>query len=111
MTQRFIIDAQLPPALADHLNAKGMEAEHVNRIGLGAASDAAIWQRAIASRAVLITKDRDFAELATHLPNGTQVVWIRLGNVTNEVLWRSLEPLLPEILAALSAGERMIEIA
>ncbi|MGQ3285273.1 DUF5615 family PIN-like protein [Bosea sp. (in: a-proteobacteria)] len=45
MTPRFLIDAQLPPALAERLAAAGFEASHVHRIGLGGASDLAIWRQ------------------------------------------------------------------
>jgi predicted nuclease of predicted toxin-antitoxin system len=40
---RFIVDAQLPPALARWLAAKGHEAEHVADQQMEAASDTAIW--------------------------------------------------------------------
>ena len=57
---RFLIDAQLPPALADRLTETGHEAHHVHRIGMGAASDRAVWQHACAIGATLISKDIDF---------------------------------------------------
>lgn len=37
-------------------------------------------------------------------------IWIRIGNVTNAALWRVQEPTLPQIVAALEAGERIVEI-
>jgi len=40
---RFLVDAQLPPALARWLSGKGHEAEHVADRQMEAASDAAIW--------------------------------------------------------------------
>jgi predicted nuclease of predicted toxin-antitoxin system len=40
---RFLVDAQLPPELARRLSRLGYQADHVNRIGLGAAGDVAIW--------------------------------------------------------------------
>ena len=107
---RFLIDAQLPPALAKHLEAAGHEAEHVNAIGLEVASDAAIWRHAIRVGAAIVSKDEDFVQLAQLNPSGPQVVWVRLGNTTNKALWRVLGPLLPEIVAALENGERLIEI-
>ena len=110
MTPRFLIDAQLPPALAERLASVGFEASHVNRIGLGAASDLAIWRRAPALADALITKDIDFVQLARSDAAGVAVIWIRIGNVTNAALWRVLEPALPEIVAALRAGERIVEI-
>ena len=39
---RFLVDAQLPPALALWLAAMGHEADHVADKGMQAASDAAI---------------------------------------------------------------------
>lgn len=110
MTPRFLIDAQLPPALAERLAAAGFEASHVDRIGLGGASDLAIWRQAPALADALITKDVDFVQLARSDATGVAVIWIRIGNVTNAALWRVLEPALPEIVAALRAGERIVEI-
>ena len=107
---RFLIDAQLPPALASQLTAAGHQAEHVNDIGQGEATDADIWSYANKTQSVIISKDGDFAGLAQSEQLGTQVVWIRLGNASNKALWAALEPLLPEIVAALAADERVIEI-
>jgi predicted nuclease of predicted toxin-antitoxin system len=55
---RFLVDAQLPPALARWLAAKGHEAEHVADRGMQAASDMAIWDKALATSATIVTKDR-----------------------------------------------------
>jgi len=57
VTIHFLIDAQLPPGLARRLAARGYPAEHVNRIGMGAAGDNAIWRHAARTGAALITKD------------------------------------------------------
>jgi len=65
---RFLVDAQLPPGLADRLATRGYLAEHVNRMGLGAASDSALWQHAARVRATLVTKDEDFVDLALRDP-------------------------------------------
>jgi predicted nuclease of predicted toxin-antitoxin system len=107
---RFLIDAQLPPGLALRLTARGFAAEHVNRIGLGNTSDDDIWQYAARTSATLVTKDEDFAALADQEPNGPQVVWIRLGNISNDALWRVIDPLLDEIVHSLNAGERIVEV-
>jgi predicted nuclease of predicted toxin-antitoxin system len=47
---RFLVDAQLPPALARILSAKGFEAEHVYDVQLGTAQDSAIWDYALRRR-------------------------------------------------------------
>jgi predicted nuclease of predicted toxin-antitoxin system len=58
---RFLIDAQLPPALARWLVSVGHEAEHVADRGMQAASDAVIWDLALREHAAIVTKDEDFA--------------------------------------------------
>lgn len=110
MTIHFLIDAQLPPGLVRRLSARGYAADHVNRIGLGAAGDDAIWQHAAQTGATLVTKDEDFAALAVRSASGPQVIWIRVGNISNEALWRAVEPQLAEIVRALNAGERVVEV-
>jgi predicted nuclease of predicted toxin-antitoxin system len=77
---RFLVDAQSPPALARWLAAKGHEAEHVADRGMQAASDATIWDCAIASSAAIVTKDEDFAQRKALIDSGPVVVWIRLPN-------------------------------
>ena len=54
---RFLVDAQLPPALARALSERGHLAEHVADVGLISAADAEILRYAIKHDAVLITKD------------------------------------------------------
>ncbi|MGB7042604.1 MAG: DUF5615 family PIN-like protein, partial [Xanthobacteraceae bacterium] len=85
-------------------------AEHINRVGLGRESDGDIWHYASRTQASLITKDQDFVALANQQKNGPQVIWIRIGNISNEALWRAFEPLLDEIIQALKAGERIVEV-
>jgi len=57
----FLIDAQLPPALASWLIQQGHTAQHVDD-GLRNADDMVIWNHASESGAIVITKDEDFAE-------------------------------------------------
>ena len=107
---RFLVDAQLPPALARWLAAQAHEAEHVADRGMQAASDAAIWDYAIASSAALVTKDEDFAQRKVLTDNGPVVVWIRLPNTRRRDLLAWFEEVLPEVLAALARGETLIEV-
>jgi predicted nuclease of predicted toxin-antitoxin system len=62
---RFLVDAQLPPALAAWLRRKGHEAQTVKDIDLRDADDTSIWSFAAATGAIIVTKDEDFALLAT----------------------------------------------
>ncbi|HEY4775337.1 MAG TPA: DUF5615 family PIN-like protein [Xanthobacteraceae bacterium] len=107
---RFIIDAQLPPALAERLTRQGYPSEHVTRIGLGVAPDEEIWNFITRSGAVLMTKDEDFVTMARAESDGPQVVSIRLGNIANNALWTALERVLDEIIESLNAGETIVEV-
>jgi predicted nuclease of predicted toxin-antitoxin system len=107
---RFLVDAQLPPALARWLAAKGHEAVHVGDLGMQAASDAAIWDYALASSSVIVTKDEDFAQHKVLTDNGPAVVWIRLPNTRRRDLLDWFGTVLPDVLAALARGETLIEV-
>lgn len=106
---RFLIDAQLPPGLPRWLTAKGYPSDHVNDVGLNAATDSAIEAKAREMRAVIWSKDSDFADRSRRTP-GLQVVWLRFGNTANASLRARLVPHLPTIADALERGEPLIEI-
>ena len=106
---RFLVDAQLPPGLARWLAAAGYPSDHVNDLGLGAATDDKIEARARETQAVIWSKDRDFADRARRR-RGLQVVWLRFGNTTNASLQTKLASHMPTIEAALMDGESLIEI-
>lgn len=107
---RFIVDAQLPPALARWLSAQGHEAEHVIDFGKDGTTDREIWDRAKDRGAVIISKDEDFSLLAIQGGIGPQVIWIRTGNIRRVALISWFEKILPSILTAIQRGERVIEI-
>ena len=109
--RRFLVDAQLPPALARWLSAAGHEAEHVADRGLQSASDQAVWDHATSSDAVLVTKDEDFASRLLVEGSGPVIVWVRLGNTRTRDLLGWFEARLDQVEAALERGERLIELA
>lgn len=105
---RFLIDAQLPPALCGWLRGRGHEAVHVAEIGMLAAGDAEIAALAERDGVVLVTKDEDFTVL--RLPDRFILLWFRCGNATNRALMGWLEPRWAKIDALLLAGERFVEV-
>jgi predicted nuclease of predicted toxin-antitoxin system len=107
---RFIVDAQLPPALARWLSSCGHEALHVGDRNMAAASDREIWNFARTIQAVIITKDEDFARLRIMEADGPAIVWLRLPNSRRNTLLASFEIILPDILTALERGETLVEI-
>ncbi len=108
---RFLVDAQLPPALARWLVAAGHEAEHVGDVGLGDAQDQAIWAYAVGVGAVIVSKDEDFAQRKVMKNAGPPIVWIRRPNTRRRELLVWFEAVLPGIVDALERGESLIEVS
>lgn len=106
---RFLVDAQLPPALARHLVQLGHEAEHVADCGLSKASDTLIRAHAVRTGAAIVTKDEDFVVMRL-LTEGPSVLWIRTGNTRRGELLRRVAEALPEALSAFERGETLVEI-
>lgn len=107
---RLLVDAQLPPALARWLTAQGYDAQHVFDLGLVEAADTAIWQRALETSAVVVTKDEDFAVRAQLHDGGPPVVWVRYGNVRKAELLRRIEVAWPGVIEAIGRGETLVEL-
>lgn len=107
---RFIVDAQLPPALARMLSARNHMAEHVADVGLRDADDSAIWNHALVNQAVLVTKDEDFVHRCRQGATAPVVVWLRIGNTSRQALLEWFDLILPRIEAMIEAGERLVEI-
>lgn len=107
---RFVIDAQVPEALARWLTDRGHDAEHVRACGLAAASDSAIWRYAVSTDAVIVTKDEDFARRRMTETDGPAVVWLRIRNTRRRELIVSFASASPDLLEALERGETLVEI-
>jgi predicted nuclease of predicted toxin-antitoxin system len=97
--------------LARHLSAVGQDAVHVADVGLLKARDVEIWRHAAESRAVLVTKDADFVTMRALNPDGPAIVWVRIGNATNQQLVERFRIVWPNLVAALERGESVIEIS
>ena len=106
---RFLIDAQLPLALVDRLASIGHEAIHVFHTDMREADDRTIWDYASQNGFVVITKDADFVDFA-NLGPGPPVIWVRLGNMSNERLWARLGPVFPDIVYRITRGAALVEI-
>jgi predicted nuclease of predicted toxin-antitoxin system len=107
---RFLIDAQLPPALARWLSDEGHPATHVVDVNLERADDRTIWDRAIEIGAVIVTKDEDFAVRKIFEEAGPAIVWVRFGNTTRREIISRFQDHLSGILEALARGEGLVEI-
>ena len=106
----FIIDEQLPIALAKNIRNIGFEAIHVYEIGLGGASDKMIAKEVMLRNGVLISKDEDFVEKSNLGKVSFQVIWIRIGNISNKNLWEKIEQIFPLIVSRIKKGDMIVEI-
>lgn len=106
----FLVDAQLSPALAHWIVGKGHQATHVFDLGFHRADDPAIWERARAEHAVIISKDEDFVDHWLLSAEPVQLIWIRRGNCSTRALLAWLEPLWADAVARLEQGEKLIEL-
>lgn len=104
---RFLLDQNLPASLIALLARLGHEADHIGAMGMGDASDHAIWAEALRRDAIVVSKDSDFLALA-----GTagRLVRLRVGNRSNRDLFEIIERGLPAVIEALEAGERVVEL-
>lgn len=87
---QLLFDENLAARLVHDLADVYPESSHVTALGLGGATDRAIWTRAAADGFVLVTKDEDFHRLSVLLGPPPKVIWIRLGNCATEDVARLL---------------------
>lgn len=104
---KFLIDAQLPPALCMWLRERNHGATHVADLAMAGATDDAIAAHAPQSELILISKDEDFVTL--RLPDRFALVWLRCGNASNSALLAWFDRRWGQIDALLSGGERLVE--
>ena len=107
---KFLVDAQLPPVLALWLREAGHDAQAVREVGLREADDTEIWNHALATGVVIITKDEDFPIRAQQTDVSPVIVWLRGGNTSNQALRLWFMPQLPQILTWIEQGVRVLEI-
>lgn len=107
---RFLVDAQLPPALARLLRDHGHEAEHITDVGPADAPDRDIWRYALEHGAVIVTKDEDFADMVATGREAPPVVWVRTGNTRRAVLLAWFEPLIQRVAEMVESGDQLIEL-
>jgi predicted nuclease of predicted toxin-antitoxin system len=107
---RFIVDTNLPPALAAWLIQQKHEAVHPTELGLEAARDVEIWALAEKTGAIIVSKDEDFVLLKAINSGGPQVIWIRIGNAVRRVLMARLTTAWPSVIKKLSEGNGVVEV-
>jgi predicted nuclease of predicted toxin-antitoxin system len=103
---RFLVDAQLPPALAQWIELQGCGAEHVAFALTPTARDAAIVKYAVEYGAAIVTKDSDFLILAPPPP----LVLVTTGNISNRALLELFQDRFSSVITAIASGQGVVEV-
>jgi predicted nuclease of predicted toxin-antitoxin system len=101
---RLLFDEQLSARLCSLL-VEYPGSLHVRLIGLGGASDEAVWSAAAERGCVLVTKDEDFHRLSVLRGAPPKVVWLRVGNASTEDIARMLRERHGDVLRFASQEE------
>ncbi|MFN3835109.1 MAG: DUF5615 family PIN-like protein [Glycocaulis sp.] len=106
----FLVDVQLPRALARWIATNGAAAVHAHDVGLERATDHEICQLAQTQGCIIVTKDADFLGLSLRFDPAIRLVWVRVGNISTNALLDRFTTAWPQIKAALLAGETVVEL-
>ena len=106
----FVVDEQLPPALAGWIEGRGHTAQHLQDLGLLSAKDQGVWLYCSSPPSVIVTKDEDFVERRSRSAEGPQVLWVRIGNATNDALLTWLSLRWDYAVGALQSGAVVVEL-
>jgi len=107
---KFLVDNQLPAALARFLIRKGHDATHVLDIGLAQTDDERVWAYAATNSMIVVSKDEDFLHL-THRANPPgRLLWIRVRNCRNSALIEAVDKSLQNIIGAFDSGQMIVEL-
>ena len=101
----------MAPGIATWLSATfRVNARALRDLGLRDARDRDIFQAARSAGATVLTKDVDFVRLLEQHGPPPRVLWLTLGNTSNDRLRCVLEKHWSKIRSALDAGEALVEI-
>jgi predicted nuclease of predicted toxin-antitoxin system len=104
------LDAHLPPRLAKWVSSSfQLECEPLRELGLRDAQDIQIFERARKDNVIVMTKDKDFADLVAHKGPPPKVIWLRCGNTSEDKLKEILKNHLLETLKFLESDD-LVEI-
>ena len=99
---KFLIDAQLPPRLAQFLNRAGHDAVHTAGLPHGNRStDSQIAEHADTEERVVVTQDQDFRDGHLLGRSPRKLFVVATGNITNDALLSLFEIHLDAIVSAL----------
>ena len=101
----FLLDMNLPPAMADWLRSEGQDAVHVRELGHARLSDREILAIATREGRIVVTLDLDFGEVVGLAATvGPGIVLLRLRSTRQGHLRQRLRAAIPRAGEELEAG-------
>ena len=108
---RFIVDTQLPAALASHLSRQGLDAIHTTFYPEGhLLKDREIREKAIAEDRIIVTKDSDFFDFFFVKGPPPKILLLKVGNCTNRELRATVERNLNEIIHLFATDAKLVVV-
>lgn len=106
---KWLIDAQLPPRLCGWLKKRGETCFHTVDISGGLnLSDELLWKHAKNNDFIIVSKDNDFFEYSLLYSSPPQVLFVQLGNSSNDYLISKLEKYFDEIKVAFEQNRALV---
>jgi predicted nuclease of predicted toxin-antitoxin system len=96
---KLLFDQNLSPKLVAQLADVFPASEHVEDVGLGAASDELVWEYARVGGLAIVSKDEDYSHLSVFRGSPPKVLWLLTGNCTAARVEELLRTQLGDILA------------
>jgi predicted nuclease of predicted toxin-antitoxin system len=107
----WLVDAQLPPRLCEWLRIKGDYCIHVPELSNGIQiPDETLWLYAKKENLIIISKDRDFFDFSILRGSPPQILYINVGNCSNDRLLMIMDHVWEEIIKAFAAGNSLVII-
>jgi predicted nuclease of predicted toxin-antitoxin system len=105
------IDSHLPVGLAPWISRTfSVRCHHIGELGLMHADDGSIFAAARRKRAVLLSKDGDFAILVERAGPPPQVLWLVCGNIALARIRAVLQAEMRPALKALDHGAAVVRL-
>ncbi len=102
---KFLVDAQLPPSLANFLRNKGHDAIHTTELSGGnETTDSEINRVSVAEQRVVISKDGDFFDNFSFQREPYKLLYVRTGNTANTALIDLFRKNLDRIISELESS-------
>ena len=89
---------RLPIRLAEEYPASA----HVVAAGLSRAEDRAVWTYAASKDLAVVSKDKDFAEMAMAYGPPPKLIWLRVGNASTREIEALLRTRMADVIAFLA---------